>query len=1175
MTLGQSASSHKLSAAGGSNNQHSSAMLPPTVPVASASADSGFFIPHADDHDDRTDFYDDEPHPEAKYTVGICVMDKKAHSQPMLEILSRLPRRLFRVVRFGDARILNEPVESWPRCDALIAFFSTGFPLEKAKEYVALRQPVVVNALDPQDLLMDRRDVYRVLQEHNVPTPRHVVVHRDGYRGLPDSVVIESDDYLEVDGVRISKPFVEKPVNGEDHNINIYYPMNAGGGCKRLFRKVGNRSSEFDSQVNTVRRGGSFIYEEFLSTQGVDVKVYTVGPNYAHAEARKSPVLDGRVMRDEDGKEVRYPVILSTKEKEIAYKVCRAFGQTICGFDILRVHDASYVCDVNGWSFVKNSEKYYDDCAVLLGKYIEQSLSGSGSQSGFGFDPTAFGSSIFRVSDGISFGSELSEPPSLHKGGSFYHPPEPEGVDENDPAFHEEELRCVLAVIRHGDRTPKQKMKMNVCHPSFLQFYEQKVGGSSASAKKKDLKIKGVADLEHLLQVAKELIRLFEQRDPEFLQFLVEREESFGEDPNDRVKGYRTLRDVLQRWQLVGINRKVQLKPKEYVYEPAVKAEDTGDVDQQLEEGVEPSTLPPVKRVSKLLLIIKWGGDLTHSGEEQAEHLGQKFRQMMYPGGEGGLIRLHSTYRHDLKIYTSDEGRVQKTAASFAKGLLELEGDLIPILVGLVLKSKDADSMLDQSGSSAQEIIMKVKQRLHKIIHRGDNCSELMDSESQLIRSVAQALTKVDQPIKKMEIMHKLLNTLKEQLTKSLQEKAQVKAWSTKKQLETVASRFQTGATIERSRSANSMLGAHKSRHAHAYVEPQSEDSNGNNNNGSDTKQDKRQTTMVRTRMAEEELKYPEPCGRETLEVMRERWAKLHRDFYIKKRDTYDLSKIPDIHDCIRYDAIHNAHLHLTSIRELLDIAASLAHALVPQEYGINVDEKVHIGSAMCRTLLMKIRDDLDLARGLKLHTHRLNPTYAKNKHEIKSTHRSVRTRLYFTSESHLHTLLNVLRYAREESPVKCPVGDEARKWVEDIPELCYMTHFVVRVFERFQYAPDDPQRFRLEISLSPGADQDPLNADPDKQVEVAPLKIISREGLCCQELVDYFADCIEFAEHNLESHQASLAAGVSSAGGSSTGDSPEDEASSTIEVEKLAALRKEYLLSGASSSSGGAEVDE
>lgn len=54
-------------------------------------------------------------------------------------------------------------------------------------------------------------------------------------------------------------------------------------------------------------------------------QVYTVGPDYAHAEARKSPALDGKVERDSEGKEIRYPVMLTSMEKLVARKVCMAF----------------------------------------------------------------------------------------------------------------------------------------------------------------------------------------------------------------------------------------------------------------------------------------------------------------------------------------------------------------------------------------------------------------------------------------------------------------------------------------------------------------------------------------------------------------------------------------------------------------------------------------------------------------------------------------------------------------------------------------------------------------------------------------------------------------------------------------------------------------------------------
>ena len=118
---------------------------------------------------------------------------------------------------------------------------------------------------------------------------------------------------------------------------------------------MGDKSSDFypDEHSTRVGDGNSYIYEELLQTEGTDVKVYAVGVEYAHAEARKSPVVDGKVMRNARGREVRYPVILSTAEKEIARKVVLAFGQTLCGFDLLRSNGKSYVCDVNGWSFVR------------------------------------------------------------------------------------------------------------------------------------------------------------------------------------------------------------------------------------------------------------------------------------------------------------------------------------------------------------------------------------------------------------------------------------------------------------------------------------------------------------------------------------------------------------------------------------------------------------------------------------------------------------------------------------------------------------------------------------------------------------------------------------------------------------------------------------------------------
>ena len=210
------------------------------------------------------------------------------------QILGRLARfEHIEVLVFPESTILNEPPEAWPICDAFLSFYSNGFPLEKAIAYAKLRKPWLVNDLETQLLLQDRQKVHETLAAAGVELPRYAVLIRDPLRP-DDANIVEHDDWIEIGHQVFHKPFVEKPLSAEDHNVYIYYPSSAGGGSQRLFRKIGSRSSVYSSE-SRIRRQGSYIYEEFTPTDGTDVKVYTVGPDYAHAEARKSPALDGKV----------------------------------------------------------------------------------------------------------------------------------------------------------------------------------------------------------------------------------------------------------------------------------------------------------------------------------------------------------------------------------------------------------------------------------------------------------------------------------------------------------------------------------------------------------------------------------------------------------------------------------------------------------------------------------------------------------------------------------------------------------------------------------------------------------------------------------------------------------------------------------------------------------------
>lgn len=564
--------------------------------------------------------------------------------------------------------------------------------------------------------------------------------------------------------------------------------------------------------------------------------------SFQYKEARKSPALDGVVERDENGKEVRYPVMLRTEEKIIAKKIVMAFKQSVCGFDLLRANGKSYVCDVNGFSFVKNSTKYYDDCSSILAHMILKHIA---PQRHISYKPISY---------------QAEEPPIV---------PTTYGTMM--------ELRCVIAVVRHGDRTPKQKMKMEVRNRLFFDLFE-KYGG----LKDNHLKLKRPGQLQEVLDIARKLLIDCMENNVETL-------------PTKETKTkLLQLKAVLEMYgHFSGINRKIQFK-----YQPYGKPRNSSSDET---DSNEPDNKP------SLLLILKWGGELTADGKVQAEELGTAFRKL-YPGGEGtksdaGFLRLHSTFRHDLKIYASDEGRVQMTAAAFTKGLLALDGELAPILVQMV-KSANTNGLLDNDSMSAKwqnEVKIKLRDYLTEDKELDEEDRKRIDPTSSY--SLRSSLDFIKNPVQMCKRVYEYLKEL---------------------------------------------------------------------------------VDLIRNKILDGTYYDLKLYHEETWELMLRRWSKLEKDFYNRKKDKFEISKIPDIYDSIKYDLMHNRSIiNFGNAFNLYMCSKALAHVVIPQEYGINAEEKLKIAQAIVTPLLKKIRADLkcnltgiwdcDLES-----VNQLNPNYSK-----------------------------------------------------------------------------------------------------------------------------------------------------------------------------------------------------
>ena len=244
-------------------------------------------------------------------------------------------------------------------------------------------------------------------------------------------------------------------------------------------------------------------------------------------------------------------------------------------------------------------------------------------------------------------------------------------------------------------------------------------------------------------------------------------------------------------------------------------------------------------------------------------------------------------------------------------------------------------------------------------------------------------------------------------------------------------------------------------------------------------------------------------CLDENIILIYKRYVKLKNDFYNIKKDKFDISKIPDIYDNIKYDLIHNKDLMDSSGNELFDEISILANFVMPFEYGITRDEKISIGLKIIKPLLNKIYSDLiDINSSVYIKKRKksgvgedknwsgLNAE-KMNENEIKSTGRHVKSRFYFTCASHIYALLNIIGYGYNS--ILTHNNKKSFEEMKNIFDFDYCSHIIFRLFEDLNVDLQNPKRFRLEIIMSPGSNKHPKEVNDEHLMNVAPWIFLNK----------------------------------------------------------------------------------
>ncbi len=502
----------------------------------------------------------------------------------------------------------------------------------------------------------------------------------------------------------------------------------------------------------------------------------------------------------------------------------------------------------------------------------------------------------------------------------------------------------------------------------------------------------------------------------------------------DRIGKLFQLKVVLEKGgHFDGIYRKIQMKP--------IKIAKSGASGEFV--------------VEQALLILKWGGELTHAGIQQAENLGKTFRASIYPSSKGlGLLRLHSTYRHDLKCYSADEGRCLMTAASFLKGLLDLDGELPPILNSIVINNEESQQLIEHTEEDSEDQ-KTIKNQLSTLLNYDGKLTDIYrslvsEAPSEYIRV---KIEEIGNPVKLLKHVCELVKEYTGGLKRMLCHDEQDESYLI---LKYPYPRPESMVELNQLIPCEEIKGAEASAMC-----------------------DERRKKIIE--MKEEDKQRICGCEKESLVLMYKRWKKLDKDFYSKRLSRYNISKISDVNDGVRYDALHNGYLKNPTMIDLCRSVGLLNEFVTPLEFGLTIQQKVTVAAKETKKLLKKItRDLLWWEQG---HTQTLAVTkefsaeqasWSSNRLDasmssglVNSAWRHVRTRLYFASASHLYAIFNVLNFGLDSMLLDKTADKAVMDELKNINVLDYLSYVIIRLYEDLSLpsvSPDDKPRIeRLE----------------------------------------------------------------------------------------------------------------